>query len=362
MNSVNAQYVQHLQTSAFLNLATSSLQVKQKANKGEQQNRSGSLVTLPNYACEPYLARTGNTVVSPTRRVQRPRATPQVNKQHEVCRSLFSKPKPYIDEDVPILASPFEVSNWEEAYHIAVEKAVCHAQLPVGGRLRRYADAWQDINASRKVVRWLRDGYKLPFVEGGEDEAKTMLRKVCPRNLCIHYTDKLRNEALHDLVGKLLDKDVIEEVPDGELAFHNLLFLRIKPNGTWRGITDTSTLNTFLRVKKFRMDTVQTIREALTTELYATSVDFSDAYYHIPVHPSHRRYLAFQVGSVRYWFKATPFGLSPLPQVFTEIFETLKCRARQTMNIMVFQPPEQSQAGLLLDQACRRVCEIHHVE
>ena len=112
-----------------------------------------------------------------------------------------------------------------------------------------------------------------------------MLRKVCPRNLCIHYTDKIRNEALHDLVEKLLDKDVIEEVPDGELAFHNLLFLRIKPNGNWRGITDTSTLNTFLRVKKFCMDTAQAIRNALTSGLYATSVDFRDAYYHIPVHP-----------------------------------------------------------------------------
>ena len=120
-----------------------------------------------------------------------------------------------------------------------------------------------------------------------------MLCKVCRRNLYIHYSDKIRSEALHELVGKLLDKDVIEEVPDGTLAFHNLLFLRIKPNGTWRGITDTSTLNTFLRVKKFRMDTVQTIREALTSHLYATSVDFSDAYYHIPLHVSHRKYLAF---------------------------------------------------------------------
>ena len=85
------------------------------------------------------------------------------------------------------------------------------------------------------------------------------------------------------------------------------------------------------------MDTVQTIREALTSELYATSADFSDAYNHIPVHPSHRRDRAFQVGSGRYWFMATPFRLSPLPQVLTEIFETLKCRARTTMNIMVFQ-------------------------
>ena len=59
----------------------------------------------------------------------------------------------------------------------------------------RYADAWKDINASRKVTAWLRDGYKLPFEEGGEDKAKKMLCKVCPRNLCIHYTEKIRNEA-----------------------------------------------------------------------------------------------------------------------------------------------------------------------
>ena len=83
------------------------------------------------------------------------------------------------------------------------------------------------------------------------------------------------------------------------------------------------------------MDRAQTIQEPLTLGLYATSGDISDAYYHIPVHPNHRRYLAFQVKSVRYWFKVTPFVLSLLP-VFTEIFETLNCRARQTINIMKF--------------------------
>ena len=132
MNNVNAQYVQHIQTSAFLNLATSSLQVKQKGNRNEHANRLGSLRPPPDYAREPHLARTGLAIVSPTRRVQRPRVTPAVNKQHEVCHKLFTKPPTYIDQDVPILASPYQVSTWEEMYHLAVERAVCHAQLPVG--------------------------------------------------------------------------------------------------------------------------------------------------------------------------------------------------------------------------------------
>ena len=164
-----------------------------------------------------------------------------------------------------------------------------------------------------------------------------MRRKTCPAPLVIHYHDEERREALYELVQKLLDKDVIEEVPAGTLALHNLIFLRRKPNSSWRGITDTSPLNEFLKVKKFTMETSQVIRRALSEGLWATSVDFSDAYYHIPVHDDHKQFLAFQVGNTRYWFKATPFGLSPLPQVFTEIFSVLKVHARKTLKAMVFQ-------------------------
>ena len=85
------------------------------------------------------------------------------------------------------------------------------------------------------------------------------------------------------------------------------------------------------------MDTLQTICDALTSHPYAISVDFSDAYYYIPLHVSHCKYLAFQVGALHYWLKATPFGLSPIPQVFTEIFETFKCYTRQRMAVMAFQ-------------------------
>ena len=115
--------------------------------------------------------------------------------------------------------------------------------------------------------------------------------QVCPTSLRIHYHDHASHEALHELVATHLGKDVIEPVPHGTLAFNSLLFLRIKPKCTWRGITDTSKLNEFLRVRPFKMDTSRIIRQAL-----ADSVDFSNAYYHIIVYKKHRKYLAFQVG------------------------------------------------------------------
>ena len=47
---------------------------------------------------------------------------------------------------------------------IACTNSMLHvSSLPVGGRLREYWRHWQSIGASKQVVRWLRDGYMLPF-------------------------------------------------------------------------------------------------------------------------------------------------------------------------------------------------------
>ena len=49
------------------------------------------------------------------------------------------------------------------------------------------------------------------------------------------------------------------------------------------------------------------------------------------------RYLAFQVDNKKYWYKVCPFGLSPIPQVFTSSMEQLKLYARTELEIATFQ-------------------------
>ena len=85
------------------------------------------------------------------------------------------------------------------------------------------------------------------------------------------------------------------------------------------------------------MDTPQVIRRAVSRDMWATSIDLSDAYHHVPIHPKYYKYLAFKVRDKRYWFKVCPFGLSPIPQVFTQIMEKLKIYARKTLSGAVFQ-------------------------
>ena len=122
-----------------------------------------------------------------------------------------------------------------------------------------------------------------------------------------------------------------------QFCFFNIVFLRPKPNGSWRLILDVSRLNEFLVVNKFSMDTTQVIRRSMPENSWATSVDFSDAFHHLPIHRNFRHFLAFQVGRRRFQYCACPFGLSPIPQVFTELCLPVKVFARQAWQCTVFQ-------------------------
>ena len=76
------------------------------------------------------------------------------------------------------------------------------------------------------------------------------------------------------------------------------------------------------------METPETIRTSLQRGEWVTSVDFKDAYFHIPIQEQSRKYLRFHVQGQTYQFKALPFGLSTAPLEFTVIAKEVKLMAR----------------------------------
>ena len=75
------------------------------------------------------------------------------------------------------------------------------------------------------------------------------------------------------------------------------------------------------------METPETIRTSLLQGEWVTSVDFTDAYFHIPIQEQSRKYLRFQVQDRTYQFKALPFGLSTAPMEFTVVTKEVKLMA-----------------------------------
>ena len=123
------------------------------------------------------------------------------------------------------------------------------------------------------------------------------------------------------------DKEKCNRTNHHSLGFYNRLFLVPKPNNKWRPILDLSNLNKFLKIEKFKMETPETIRTSLQTGEWVTSIDFRDAYFHIPIHPHSRKYLRFHVEGKTFQFKALPFGLSTAPLEFTVVAKEVKLMA-----------------------------------
>ena len=217
------------------------------------------------------------------------------------------------------------------------QKLKQQSMIPVGGRLRFFWQQWRKLGAPKKVIRWLRKGYALPFKRDAGQGKLITLTETCPAGLVTEYkAGSEKDVALRAKIQELLDKRAIAQVPEGQKGFHNRVFLRPKKTGGWRLILDVSQLNKSLVCKTFRMDHAQVVRQAAQVGMWATSVDFSDAYHHIPIKPAHRMFLCFQVGKTRYMYLALPFGLSPAPNVFTTVMAPVKAWAR-AHKLLMFQ-------------------------
>ena len=171
---------------------------------------------------------------------------------------------------------------------------------PVGARLQQFWEKWEALGSSPKVVTMLREGYTLPF----------RFRPNLTRSPVVisNYVNPQRQSHLLEALNQLTNKNVVEPVANqNSLGFYNRLFLVPKPNNRWRPILDLSTLNTFLNTELFKMETPETIRTSLQVGEWVTSIDFKDAYFHIPFHSQSRKYMCFHIQGQSYQFKALPF-------------------------------------------------------
>ena len=151
--------------------------------------------------------------------------------------------------------------------------------------------------------------------------------------------------------GKLVVEKVVIK---SSLAFYNQLFLVPKPNRKWRPMLYLNQLNLYLKTSSFKMVSPETIRLSLQTGEWVTSLDFSDAYFHIPINQRSRKYLRFFLNNQTFQFTALPFGLATAPLEFTKVVKEVKLMA-QARGVRIHQYLDD----WLLRAQCRETCLQH---
>ena len=135
--------------------------------------------------------------------------------------------------------------------------------------------------------------------------------------------------ALKPFIEDWLARGIIEEIKDPTPCFFSRLFTVRKKSGKLRPIIDLSILNRWISTPKFRMETLEKIIKLITEALWGTSIDVTDAYLHVPIHPAFRKFFAFSFAGKLYWFLKMPFGLTTAPWAFSRVMKPIKIFLRR---------------------------------
>ncbi len=106
-----------------------------------------------------------------------------------------------------------------------------------------------------------------------------------------------------------------------------------------RPVINLRPLNAYIRKQRFKMDSLTKVLNLVKKEDWAFSVDLQDAYMHVPIHRSHRKYLRFCIGKhgQPYQFKALCFGPKSASRVFTKIVSVVAAHLRaQSIRLAVY--------------------------
>ena len=179
---------------------------------------------------------------------------------------------------------------------------------PVGGRLSIFVEGWKRITNDPYVLSIVAKGYRLRFTS--------------PPLLCQIPWEIRSPQGPEEILGMreqitlILQKNAITEVPPNSPGFYSNVFLVRKASGVWRPVIDLKNLNAHIHAPHFRMFTTNSVLSSVRKGDYAFKIDLQDAYFHLPIHPSSRKYLRFAFENKVYQFRVLPFGLNTAPQVF----------------------------------------------
>jgi hypothetical protein len=193
------------------------------------------------------------------------------------------------------------------------------AEIPVGGRPRFFLENWNKITDDQWVLSIIQEGYKLEFIE---KPPQSRIRKTL---VSLKDTQILLQE-----VNILLEKDAIEPVLNHEkpTGFYSTLFMVPKKNDKMRPVINLKPLNGYLKKTHFKMDTLSKVLNIVKTGDWAISLDLNDAYLHVPIFHTHRKYLRFCIKNQCYQFKVLCFGSTSAPRVFTKIVSVVAAYLR----------------------------------
>ena len=164
-----------------------------------------------------------------------------------------------------------------------------NSTIEVGRRLRKSAHLWKRLD--RWAFNVVKKGLSWRWL------------KIPPKS--VSCPPQKSNSLIRQYIQEMLDKGVIQKTK--RFIFRGRLFSVPKKDTLKRRmILDVSKINKFIVCPKFKMISIQQVRQVVQKGNFVTSIDLKDAYWHIPIMKSFQKFLAFEVDGSKFVFQNLP--------------------------------------------------------
>ena len=165
----------------------------------------------------------------------------------------------------------------------------------------------EDFTSDPTILNVVKYGLVLNFVNVPPPRSPSVYN-LCETDACL----------VDSKVSSLLAKGVILPSSVQDDDYFSPVFPRINKDGSVRLLLNLSHLNTHIHHQHFKMESFKDVRCMVTKGCWMASVDLKSAFYSIPIHPTHRKYLKF-FWKRPYEYVVMPNGYSDAPRVFTKV-------------------------------------------
>jgi len=189
----------------------------------------------------------------------------------------------------------------------------------VAGRIHKHRKLWGPLSTPW-VLRVLKQGAPLLFENGLPP----------PRTIKSFPSSAEANEVISKwLTSALNDKEVALSSTRPRVISPIFAIPKKNQPGEFRVIVDLRYLNSFLRLKKFKLDSLPLALRSVTPNCVFTKTDLKSGFSHVKVAHRFRKYLGFRWGDQNYHYRVLPFGLASSPYLFSKMLLPAVQRLRQ---------------------------------